>query len=56
MEHAAELLRGTHLSVTEIAAACGIENSSYFYTLFKKQFGMTPNEYKRLHPNPPSES
>ncbi|MFV0502618.1 MAG: AraC family transcriptional regulator [Lachnospirales bacterium] len=24
----------------------GISNSNYFYTLFKKKYGMTPTEYR----------
>lgn len=49
LQHAARLLVETNLPVNEIAAACGMENPSYLYTLFKKQYNMTPGEYKRLH-------
>ncbi len=49
MKQAAKLLTETHLSVNEIAQACGVENINYMYTLFKKHYGMTPGEYKRTH-------
>ena len=43
---ACELLRTTGASVKEISAAVGLDNSQYFYVLFKQQTGMTPNEYR----------
>jgi len=46
MEHAKELLKNTDFSVAEIAEKIGIANSNYFYTLFKKKYGMTPNEFR----------
>lgn len=43
-----DLLSHTDLSVTEIAAACGFNSSSYFTKLFGQQFSCTPKEYRRL--------
>lgn len=45
---AVELLGGTGLSVADIIAAVGYENSSYFHRQFREKYGMTPKEY-RLH-------
>ncbi len=39
----------TELPVEEIAVNIGYENQSYFYRQFKKRYGMTPNEYRKLH-------
>ena len=47
MNHAAALLRGTELSIKEIALRCGYHNSSHFYHLFEKKFGVSPAQYRR---------
>lgn len=39
----------TELPVEEIAVNIGYENQSYFYRQFIKRYGMTPNEYRKLH-------
>lgn len=52
MAKAKELIRGTKLSVSEIAYAVGIENLGYFTRQFKQQEGMTPQEYRKLWPAP----
>lgn len=46
MNQAAYLLSTTGLSVADIIAAIGYENTSYFYRTFLKYFGMTPKEYR----------
>lgn len=46
MEYAARLLLETDLTVEEIRVRCGIGNSSQFYSHFKKQFGVTPYQYR----------
>jgi len=40
-------LRTTDMSVTELALACGFNDASYFIRLFRRQFGETPNQYRR---------
>ena len=45
MEKAIELFTDTSLSVGKVIKKIGIENESYFYKLFKKQFGTTPKQY-----------
>ena len=48
LDEAARLLRlNTDASVAETAYAVGYRNTSYFNTIFKKQFGCTPNAFKR---------
>ncbi|OMF32125.1 hypothetical protein BK133_14840 [Paenibacillus sp. FSL H8-0548] len=46
MEHVLELLKNTSKSVKEIAAKVGYNNEATFYKLFKKQYGITPAEYR----------
>ena len=46
MEHAAFLLSTTALSVSAIAQQCGILDDNYFTKLFKRQYGMTPTQYR----------
>ena len=46
MECAAEMLRKTELSMTEIAERTGFSSSRYFSTTFKKYMGVTPTQYK----------
>ena len=48
MEYAQQLLGETNQSVSEIARACGMEDTSYFLKLFKRQTGMTALAYRRL--------
>lgn len=47
LKKAAELLRETDKSVTEISNECGFENSSYFGKLFKDAFATTPFKYRK---------
>lgn len=46
LNHAAFLLRNTGLSVAEIAAHVGYENSSYFHRKFREKYGMTPKKFR----------
>lgn len=47
VEAAAELLRDTSLPINSISERVGIVNSNYFYTLFKKHYGVTPSAYRK---------
>lgn len=49
MEQAKKLLLSSRRSVSDIAVDVGFDNLSYFSTLFKKNIGMTPLEYRRQH-------
>jgi transcriptional regulator GlxA family with amidase domain len=43
---AAQLLRNTFLSVKEVTSRTGIRDSSHFVRSFKKQYGLTPSEFR----------
>ncbi len=48
MEKAAQLLRDTDLSILAVSQSVGYENSSFFYRLFERRYGMSPKEYRRM--------
>lgn len=50
LELAKELLITQKYSITEIAEICGFENVYYFSTVFKKETGVSPNNFK-IHDN-----
>ncbi len=41
------LLRYTELEIAEIAAQVGYEYENYFYTVFRKAYGITPRQYRQ---------
>ena len=47
MQKAAQLLRDTEQSITDIAASIGYENPNKFSSAFKTMFGCSPREYRR---------
>jgi AraC family transcriptional regulator len=47
LERARDLLERTSLSITEIAFACGFQQSQYFATMFRLKLGCTPSEWRR---------
>ncbi|MBR1622871.1 MAG: helix-turn-helix domain-containing protein [Pseudobutyrivibrio sp.] len=47
LNYAAYLLSSTELPVTDICVDVGYNNFSYFYKIFKKQFNVTPKEYRK---------
>lgn len=47
VDRAAELLRATDRSVTDIALSCGFSSLSYFGKLFREKLGVSPSEYRR---------
>ena len=46
LDRAQQLMRTTKLPVQAIAEAVGYDTTSYFYTIYKKAFGITPKEYR----------
>ena len=48
LNRAALLLSSTSLSVTDIALDVGYSNFSYFYKLFRRQYGCSPKEYRKF--------
>jgi len=49
IEKAKEFLTNTNLTISEIVENIGFTNNSYFYTVFKKYQGMSPNDYRQKH-------
>lgn len=46
LEKAKELLVSTNMSASKIGETVGIYNSTYFSTLFKKAYGISPSQYR----------
>lgn len=46
MQRAKEYLRGTSMSVQDIAYLVGYKELKYFFKVFKKQTGLTPSEFR----------
>lgn len=49
IKQAKKLLGTSHLSINEIAMMCGFSNTNYFPTVFKKNTGFTPTEYRNSY-------
>jgi two-component system response regulator YesN len=47
IEKAKELLRTTTFSISKISDMIGFINTSYFFTVFRKINGVTPNEFRK---------
>jgi two-component system response regulator YesN len=47
MEQAKRLLNDPDVRIGDVAGAVGMDNLSYFTTVFKKRVGVTPQEYRR---------
>lgn len=47
LQTACKLLEETEMTVNEISDEVGFTNSSYFYIVFKKNLGCTPNQYRK---------
>ena len=48
IKHAAQLLETQNYSIKEVSYMIGISDTKYFTQCFKKQYGMTPSEYKGM--------
>lgn len=46
MARAAQLLADSDFTIAAVSHQVGLENESYFFTLFKKHFGKTPARYR----------
>lgn len=49
LEISSRLLAETTARITDISFRCGFSQPSYFNRMFMKEFGMTPNRYRKLH-------
>lgn len=47
LERCAELLHGTRMSIQEIAAATGFPSRSYLHRAFRKQYHVSPGEFRK---------
>jgi YesN/AraC family two-component response regulator len=47
IHQACELLKNTHLTITQVAAAVGFSESAHFSRSFQREVGMTPRAYRR---------
>lgn len=47
IDNAANLLKHSRMSVSQISEACGFSDSNYFSRQFRKRIGMSPREYKK---------
>jgi YesN/AraC family two-component response regulator len=48
---AQSLLVFSDISIKDIASICGYSNLQYFYSVFKKSVGSTPNELRNFYKN-----
>lgn len=46
VEKAIDLLQKTNLNITEVAEILGFDDSLYFSSLFKKEIGVSPQNFK----------
>lgn len=46
LERSKELLSDTNMKIVDVSYNVGYQNSSYFCSLFKKHYGITPNEFR----------
>lgn len=49
LEKAKQLLQDTNLTVNDILSETGFASGGYFYTQFKKTYGLTPRDYRRQY-------
>ena len=47
LKNAAERLHSTREPVGQLAQSLGYQNTTYFIKLFRRKYGITPNEYRR---------
>ena len=47
LDHAARLLRHGEMEVLEVCQACGLDNLSHFYRLFRRRFGCAPGALRQ---------
>ena len=47
IENVCRLLSTTDRTIADIAAACGFEDMTFFYSVFKKHMGLPPGDYRK---------
>ena len=48
MERAAQLLRGSSLTVLEVAQSVGYSSGSQFTTAFRERYGTSPGKFRKM--------
>ena len=48
LQHSAELLLNSNISIKEAADSSGFLTEAYFYRVFKQYYGVSPAEFRRL--------
>lgn len=56
LNEACGLLRNTNQPISQVSGKVGLGNESYFYALFKKEYGITPHQYRNKHKTRPDRS
>lgn len=46
LNYAANMIKNTNYSLTDICFECGFNSTSYFSSCFKKNYGISPTEYR----------
>lgn len=54
LNKAIQLLCETDLPVSDVIAAVGYENNSYFHRMFRERYGMTPRAFRMLNKKEPT--
>ena len=49
LKRACELLASTDISIADVPVLCGYPSLQYMYTVFKKDIGITPKDYRIKH-------
>ena len=49
LERAKQLLMQRHLTLMAVAHQSGFRNGEYLGTVFRREFGLTPGQYRKLH-------
>jgi AraC-like DNA-binding protein len=52
LQHACELLANSEAKISDVAFESGYQHLGLFNSMFKKQFGMTPSEWRKKWGNP----
>ena len=52
LNYSVNLLLHTDMEIVDIIYESGFQNINYYYHLFKKEFGVSPLKYKKIHQHP----
>ena len=53
ISRATQLIRETSLPVSDVISAVGYDNTSFFYRVFREEYGVTPKEYREQNGQAP---